>query len=204
MSGPKNIGAVILAAGSSSRLGRPKQLVEYKGKTLLQHTIDCVTDIGFNPSVLVLGANRDKILEQTEAQSITVSRNSKWAEGIASSIRYGLGESLKLNPSLQHILYLLSDQPYVNTDLLKKIVNSHLNGSHVITACTYKNNIGIPALFDRKYFTDLTALKGDIGAKNIMIEHRDRVHTIPFDAGAFDVDTEEDVSKLQKTTTQTS
>jgi molybdenum cofactor cytidylyltransferase len=202
LSGPKNIGAVILAAGSSSRLGRPKQLVEYNGKTLLQHTIDCVTDIGFNPSILVLGANRDKILNQTETQNITVSGNSKWAEGIASSILYGLEESLRLNPSLQHILYLLSDQPYVNQDLLKRLINSHLNGSHDITACTYKNNIGVPALFEMKFFPDLMTLKGDIGAKKIMIQHRDRVHTISFEDGALDVDTEEDVSKLQETNTQ--
>lgn len=203
MKNPKNIGAVILAAGSSSRLGRPKQLVEFKDNTLLQHTIDCVTEACINPAVLVLGANFDNILNQTDTQHVTVLKNDEWQEGIASSIRCGLQKSLELNPSLQHILYLLSDQPYINTDLIRTLTSNHTSDGHEITACIYKNNIGVPALFSESLFSRLMQLQGDIGAKKIMMEHRDIVQTIQFDDGSFDVDTEDDVSKLRATNTKT-
>lgn len=192
----ENMGAVILAAGSSSRLGRPKQLVNFKGKPLLQHTIDCIDDFEFNPSLLVLGANRDEILANTNTQSNTVVINDDWSEGIASSIRKGLKKSLELNPSMKQILYLLSDQPYVSSDIIQRLIDSHFTGSHTITACTYNNNIGVPAIFDESLFPKLMTLKGDTGAKKIMMQHRRDVQIISFDEGAFDVDTEEDVEKL--------
>ncbi|WP_340102909.1 nucleotidyltransferase family protein [Rhodohalobacter sp. 8-1] len=196
MNTPENMGAVILAAGSSSRLGHPKQLVEYRGKSLLQHTIDCVDDFGFNPSLVVLGAKKDEILPSINRHSSSVFINHDWSEGIASSIRYGLEKSLELNPLMKQILYLLSDQPYVSSAIIRSIIDNHVTGSQLITACTYKDNIGVPAIFDKSLFPELMTLKGDTGAKKIMMQHHKNVQTIPFDNGAFDVDTKDDIDKL--------
>jgi molybdenum cofactor cytidylyltransferase len=196
MNTPKNMGAVILAAGSSSRLGHPKQLVKYRGKSLLQHTIDCIDIFEFKPSMVILGANYDEILANINGHSSSVIINKDWSEGIASSIRFGLEKSLELNPSLNHILYLLSDQPYVSTTIIQRLIDKHLSGSQLITASTYKNNIGVPAIFNESLFPDLMTLNGDTGAKKVMVEHRKNIQTIPFDGGAFDVDTEDDVEKL--------
>ncbi len=193
---PANMGAVILAAGSSSRLGHPKQLVKNKGKSLLQHTIDCIDKFEFNPSIVVLGANRNEILADINRHSSSVFINSDWSEGIASSIRFGLKKSLELNPSMKQILYLLSDQPYISSDVIQNIIDRHSTGSQIITASTYNNNIGVPAIFDESLFPKLLTLKGDTGAKKIMMQHRNNVQTFPFDDGAFDVDTEDDVEKL--------
>jgi len=193
---PANMGAVILAAGSSSRLGHPKQLVKNKGKSLLQHTIDCIDKFEFNPSIVVLGANRNEILADINRHSSSVFINSDWSEGIASSIRFGLKKSLELNPSMKQILYLLSDQPYISSDVIQNIIDRHSTGNQIITASTYNNNIGVPAIFDESLFPKLLTLKGDTGAKKIMMQHRNNVQTFPFDDGAFDVDTEDDVEKL--------
>lgn len=196
MSNPANIGAVILAAGSSSRLGRPKQLVEYRGKTLLQHTIDCVSELNFDPKLLIFGAHADAIRGKTDTHSARVVDNDYWSEGIASSIRLGLSESLKMKTSLDHILFLLSDQPYVHTELVEKLIKKHSAGVQPITACVYKDNIGVPAIFSKSFFPQLMNLKGDIGAKKIIVQNIDKVATVRFKKGFFDVDTEEDVNQL--------
>ncbi|NBC03273.1 MAG: NTP transferase domain-containing protein, partial [Bacteroidetes bacterium] len=144
-----NIGVVILAAGSSSRLGRPKQLVEFQNKSLLQHVIDIIDPFQFHPSILVLGANADLIRESINSKNVKVFNNEIWSEGIASSIQLGVSESMKLNESLESILFLLSDQPFVNKELIEKLIETHLNGNQPITACTYKGNVGVPAIFDK-------------------------------------------------------
>lgn len=191
-----DIGVVILAAGSSSRLGRPKQLVEYHNKTLLQHVIDTITPFHLNPSILVLGANSDQIRKLINPKNVTVLYNENWSEGIASSIRLGVSESMTLNESLDGILFLLSDQPFVASDLIEKLIDKYLNGNQRITACSYKGNVGVPAIFAKDFFPQLLKLTGDVGAKKIIKQNSESVETITFEHGSFDVDTEEDVHKL--------
>lgn len=197
MTESENIGVVILAAGSSSRLGRPKQLLEYQDKTLLQRVIDMITSFNFVSSVLVLGAYADQIEEGTNLKNVTAVYNEQWSEGIASSIRLGVTASIKFNASLDGLLFLLSDQPYVSTGLVRELINRYKNDSHYITACTYKQNIGVPAVFPKRFFPKLRELKGDIGAKKIMMEHREEVKEIIFHGGDFDVDTAEDYDQLR-------
>ncbi|MFH5883943.1 NTP transferase domain-containing protein [Halalkalibaculum sp. DA3122] len=197
MSKSSDIGVVILAAGSSSRLGRPKQLLGYENKTLLQRVIDIIGPFEFNPSVVVLGANADQIREATDLAQVTAVYNEHWSEGIASSIRLGVTESLKLNSSLQGILFLLSDQPYVSGELIQELVNTHKSGEQRITACRYKQNVGVPAIFGKRFFPGLQKLTGDVGAKKIILQHRQKVEEVPFKKGFFDIDTEEDYEHLK-------
>ncbi len=191
-----NISVVILAAGSSSRLGRPKQLMEYQNKTLLQHVIDAVTPFHFTPSILVLGANGDQIHESINPKNVTVFNNENWSEGIASSIRLGVSESMKLNDSLAGILFLLSDQPFLSKELIEELIVKHSNGDQQITACSYKGNVGVPAIFGKEFFPDLLTLSGDVGAKKIIAQNSKHIDTIVFEKGSFDVDTEEDYIEL--------
>ncbi|MDR8394044.1 nucleotidyltransferase family protein [Aliifodinibius sp. S!AR15-10] len=192
-----NIGTVILAAGSSSRLGRPKQLLKYQNKTLLQHIIDTVTPFEFNPSVLVLGAYADQIRDATNLVNVTAIYNKDWPEGIASSIRVGVAKSLKLNASLDSILFLLSDQPFVSTDLIQDLIDKHNNRNQRITACCYKQNVGVPAIFQKHFFPELQELSGDVGAKKIIIQNSEEVEEVPFKKGSFDIDTSEDYEQLK-------
>lgn len=191
-----NIGVVILAAGSSSRLGRPKQLVQFQNKTLLQHVIDSIVPFHFDPGILVLGANAHQIRDSISPKKITVVDNQGWSEGIASSIRLGVSESIKLNESLEGILFLLSDQPFVTKKLIEELIQKHKNGDQQITACRYKESFGVPAIFGKAFFSQLLKLTGDTGAKKIIAQNSEHVDTIVFQAGSFDVDTEEDYIEL--------
>lgn len=193
-----NIGVVILAAGSSSRLGRPKQLLQYQNKTLLQHIIDTVTPFNFTSSVVVLGAYADQIQDATKFGNVTAIDNADWSEGIASSIRLGVKESIKLNASLDSILFLLSDQPYVSTGLVRELIDTHKNGGQRITACRYKQNFGVPAIFSKYYFPQLMELTGDVGAKKIIMQNSEDVNKVAFRKGYFDIDTTEDYERLQE------
>jgi molybdenum cofactor cytidylyltransferase len=191
-----NIGVVVLAAGSSSRLGQAKQLLQFQNKSLLQSVLDKLTAINFSAKVLVLGANASSILENIEPGKFVISRNHDWSEGIATSIRTGVEKALELYPQLEHVLFLLSDQPFVSVDLLKQLLVSHKEEKKEITACKYKDNIGVPAVFSKSFFAELTALNGDQGAKKIMKQHPNKVAAVEFGLGYFDVDTPEDYEKL--------
>jgi len=192
-----NIGVVILAAGSSSRLGRPKQLLKYQNKTLLQRIIDTVITLNFTTSVVVLGAHADQIREAVNFESVTAVYNGHWSEGIASSIRVGVEESIKLNDSLKSILFVLSDQPFVSSKLIQRLIDKHNHRPQRITACSYKQNIGVPVIFPKQFFPKLMELTGDVGAKKIIMRHSEVVDELIFEKGYFDIDTVEDYEQLQ-------
>lgn len=187
---------MILAAGASSRLGHPKQLVEFQNKTLLQHIIDSAAPLNFTPSLLILGANANQIRRATNLNNVTVLDNENWSEGIASSIRLGVSESIKWNESLESILFLLSDQPFVTTELIEELIQKHANKNQRITASRYMENVGVPAIFGKTFFPQLLELTGDVGAKKIIAQNGKHVESIHFKRGFFDVDTKEDYIKL--------
>jgi len=193
-----NMGVVILAAGSSSRLGHPKQLVPFQDKTLLQNVIDTAASFDFATSVLVLGANGDNIRKAIDPGTFTVLDNDSWPEGIASSIRLGVSGSIKINDSLDSILFLLSDQPFVTTQLIEKLISSHKNGRKQITACRYKKTMGVPAIFGNPFFPGLMELTGDVGARKIMLRNSKEVEEVTFKKGHIDIDTHEDYEQLRK------
>jgi len=193
----KNTGVIILAAGSSSRLGQPKQLVKFRGKTLLQQTIDHADNFDFSPKILVLGANQDQITEQISLKNFQPVFNKGWNEGIASSLRVGITKAKILNTEIEHILILLSDQPFVSEELIKKLLESHSSVSNGITACKYGEAIGVPAIFSSHFFPDLLALEGDQGARKLIMKSQSEINIVPFLDGYFDVDTPEDLDKLE-------
>lgn len=198
MSISNNIGVVILAAGSSSRLGEPKQLVRFQDKPLLQNMIDQSVSLGFGSKIIVLGANSETIKKALNPGIFTFVLNENWNEGIASSIRKGVEYSLGLNPGTEHLLFLLSDQPFVSTALLERLLETHRTGNSEITASFYNNDVGVPAVFSKPIFPFLLELDGDQGAKIIMKRFPDKVTPVHFEMGHFDVDTPRDYIKLRQ------
>lgn len=198
MTEKEHIGAVILAAGSSSRLGKPKQLVTFKDRPLLQQVVDICAPLNFNSRAIVLGANSDHIQESIRPGEFNYTMNEDWSEGIAGSIRKGVEFSLGLDPDIGHLLFLLSDQPFVTTELLQQLLDTHLNSSREITASLYKDEGGVPAIFSKSLFPLLLKLEGDQGAKKIMKQFPEKVASTPFKMGYFDVDTPEDQAELRK------
>lgn len=186
----------MLAAGASSRLGKPKQLLPYKGTTLLKHAVQLAVDATLKPIVVVKGANADLLNKEIEESQATIVMNAAWEEGMASSIRIGLQKMLELEPAINSVIMMVCDQPYVTVKLLQDLIAKHVETGKPIIASSYKNNLGTPALFDAGIFNELMQLKGDAGAKKILNNHPEWVAVIDFPMGEIDIDTEEDYKKL--------
>ncbi|MEP7144317.1 MAG: nucleotidyltransferase family protein [Ferruginibacter sp.] len=191
-------GIVLLAAGSSARMGKPKQLLLYKGKTLLQHAVDAAIGTGAKPVVAVLGANPELLIKEIAAKKVTVVINYGWKEGMGSSIRCGLQKLLGINPGVHAAILMVCDQPFVTVKLLEELVEKYHKTGKPVIACSYENSRGTPALFDKTIFAALLALKGDGGAKRIIKGNPDWVNVVNFPLGNIDIDTDPDYDALIK------
>ncbi|MEP7109657.1 MAG: nucleotidyltransferase family protein [Ferruginibacter sp.] len=191
-------GIVLLAAGESARLGKPKQLLLYKGKCLLHHGVQVAIDTGTNPVIAVLGANADLVKEEIEVdKEVHIVVNKDWKEGMASSIRCGLEKLQEIAPGADAVIFMVCDQPFVTAKLLEDLVSKYQETGKPVIASKYENNsLGTPALFDKTIFAALMALKGDAGAKRIIKENPDWVNVVNFPLGNIDIDTDKDYEKL--------
>ena len=179
-------------------MGRPKQLVEFKGNTLLEHTMAKVDMLGFQTKILVLGSNQDKIQQKISSDGFKVVINSNWEQGMASSIKIGLEAALAEENGLNHILFLVSDQPFLERANLIELVHTQLTKNPKATYSKYGDNIGVPAIFSKEAFPLLLELEGDEGAKKLTRMEDFNYCTETFKKGGFDVDTEEDVKQLKQ------
>ncbi|MDN3579923.1 nucleotidyltransferase family protein [Mucilaginibacter flavus] len=190
-------GIIILAAGSSSRFGSPKQNLVYQGKTLLQRAIQtAITSACCDCVLVVLGANEGEIRPSISDQQIHITYNPHWSEGMSTSIRQGISEIQRLEPLVTSVILMLCDQPFVDPFLLYQLTERRAENDHGIVACEYKNTLGVPALFGQSYFGHLKELQGQEGAKKLIGLYPDDVVSVPFALGAIDIDTIEDFEKL--------
>jgi molybdenum cofactor cytidylyltransferase len=191
-----DIGALILAAGQSSRLGRPKQILGFRGKSLLRRMADAASDAKCSPVVVVLGSDAKLVREELNQTSAKIVENENWQRGIGTSIRAGVRYLIANAPSLDAILLLVCDQPFVDARLIKRAIKLREKTNKPIVASGYSDTLGVPALFDRSCFGELIALRDDSGAKPIILRDPERVAQFSFPEGAIDIDTTEDYEKL--------
>ena len=189
-------GVVVLAAGASVRLGKPKQLLEYEGKNLLQHVLDAAVNSDAKPVIAVLGANADLVSKEIDKSKVHVVKNSEWEEGMASSLRIGLKALQKISPSVEGVIFMVCDQPHVSAALINDLINTHVGSCKPIVTCNYGEATGPPALFHKSLFAELMKLKGDVGARKVIQQHSDKVATVLFTKGEIDIDTKEDYEAL--------
>ncbi len=189
-----NICGLILAAGGSSRLGRPKQLVQAQGHTLLEKAILNALQAQFHNLYVVLGANYEQILPSIQHLPISIVKNENWQAGLGSSIRRGLQEIFN-SQGFDAVLIMLCDQVHVTASHLQSIIAVYQNSNAPIVATRYGKQMGVPALFDRAHFAELAMLSGDTGAKKILQQHADTLQSILFEQAVIDVDTPEDLIK---------
>ncbi len=189
------IGAVILAAGESKRLGTPKQLLQYKNKTLLHHIIESALNSKCQKTIVVIGAYAEKVKKHVNKLPIDIIENQNWKEGKASSIRMGLKTLTSQTDNVNAAIFLACDQPFISSDVIDCIIETYKKTKSAIVASKYADTTGVPALFDRKYFSEILALKGDQGAKAIIASYHEQVATISFQKGAIDIDTIEDLNQ---------
>ena len=190
------VAAIILAAGGSSRMGHPKQLLKIDGVSFVRRTAETALASQCNRVFVVVGAQGDAVRKELEGLDVTIVTNPLWRSGMGSSIRTGI-QALKADRhTYGAALFLLVDQPAVTTALLNTIIDAFREGSDLV-ASEYANAVGVPALFSGMYFQALENLPADSGAKVLLKRHGADVARIPFPEGAFDIDTQADFERLE-------
>jgi molybdenum cofactor cytidylyltransferase len=192
----RTIGIILLAAGASQRMGSPKQLLSFAGRSLIRHMGDIISDSNCNPKIVVLGANHTLIKPALINLPLQIQINSDWALGMSTSLRCGISA---LPDSVTAIVILLCDQPFVSVALIHQLIQRYEQTQASIVACEYSGTAGVPALFDRSLFSELQHLTGDQGARRLIQANRDRTLTIPFPQGSIDLDTIEDWTTFLQT-----
>lgn len=188
-------GAIIIAAGSSARLGQPKQNLIYQNKTLLQRTIETALASNCKPVYVVLGAHSSLIKPFIQHQTIHLIQNPDWADGMSTSIKMGIA-ALEKDKRVSSAIILLCDQPFVSPHLIADMTSKQQETAKDIIACSYNNTLGVPVLFNRSLFPELLSLKGSEGAKKILKDHPQEIESVPFEKGGIDIDTFDDYERL--------
>jgi molybdenum cofactor cytidylyltransferase len=191
------IGAVILAAGESSRLGQPKQLIRFRGKSLVRRMVYAARKARCSPTVVVIGDHREEVERELKAEGAIIVENENWRLGIGTSIRASVRRLIDEAPTLEAVILLVCDQPFVDRRTIARLIALRQKTKRAIVASRYANTLGVPALFDRSCFQELLALDNAIGAKTVILSNRERVAEFPFPEGKIDIDTASDYKKLR-------
>ena len=191
-----SIGAVVLAAGSASRMGRPKQTLQFRGQSLLRRAALAALEGGCSPVIVVTGAHAELSRRELDGFQVRLVFNPHWETGMASSIRVGLRGVLAANPTATGAVFLLCDQPHVTADIISRLTEAHRLTESQIVACSYGGGFGVPALFAAVFFPALARLEDSAGAKHLIDQHAADAYFLPFPAGEVDLDTPDDVSRL--------
>lgn len=192
------IATIILAAGGSSRLGQPKQLIQSNGESLVRRMAQQALALRAGPVVVVLGASQDRIMKELTGLAVTTVVNPTWAEGMASSLRTGL-RAIDAE-STEAFLVVLTDQPYVTAELLQRLIDTRQSTGRGIIASRYAEPdgiLGVPALFDNHYRREFLNLTGDTGARKLIQQYASDSTSIPFPLAGIDLDTPADLRHWQ-------
>ena len=181
----QQIDVLILAAGAASRFGSAKQLLNYRGRSLVQHCIDKANRLCPGRVFVVLGANQELI--EPLISDAKIIRNHDWQQGLGVSIAAGIDN---IDPQSDGLLILLADQVSLTTDELNLLLDA-FDGSNTVAA-QYAGRRGVPAIFPPSLYAELKALSGDSGAKALLQRSDINITEIDLPSGAMDIDTPED------------
>lgn len=191
------IAAIVLAAGGSQRLGRPKQLEPWGDRNLLGHVVRATSSFPVDEVWVVLGHDWERILETTDMDDAGIIENPEWEEGIASSIRVGFDALTRLS-RCDRALIVIGDQPDVSTEIVEALLESHETAGKPVTVPKYRYSWGNPVVVDRSLWPRLMSLEGDEGAKRLWQAHPEWVNEVWFaEVPPRDVDTDSDVAELR-------
>lgn len=187
-----------MAAGSSSRMGQSKQLLLIDGDVLLRRTIKTILEGDFEDTVVVLGSNEQKHKEVIRDLPVHIVSNPNWAEGMGTSIKAGMEFILRNWPETEALIILVCDQPHLESKHLLALASAHRPKLNPIVASAYGNTIGVPVLFGKEIFNQLSSLENTAGAKKIIQDNMNQVLSLPFPLGEIDLDTMEDYNTFIK------
>lgn len=180
---------MVLAAGAATRMGRLKQLLPYRGSTLVEHAAEQALAAGFDPVVIVVGAEAESVRAALAARPVRVVENSAWHLGMGSSIQAGIEVLL----DAEAVCILLADQPLVEERHLCEMEKLLAGSAAFAVAAEYNGTLGVPALFRRELFRELQSLEPATGARALL---RRYAVAYPLPEAAVDVDTPEDFAKI--------
>lgn len=187
------IGGIILAAGGSTRMGQPKQLLELHGAPLVHNAVRAAQEGGCDVVCVVTGHAREAVERAVAALHPQLVHNEHWQRGMGGSIRLGVSA---IQP-VSALILLTCDQPAVNSTVVRSLIEQYDQTGRSLVASHYADTLGIPALFDQSCFAELNDLPDDRGAKPVIQAAPQRVASFDFPAGAFDLDSPEDVRAWQ-------
>lgn len=191
-----NIPVILLAAGSSSRMGQPKQLLPWGEKTLIEHQLSVLMQLG-TPVIVVLGAYSEQIWPVIEHYPVTIAVNYNWESGMGSSVACGITKQEQTETESNGALITLVDQPLISADHYHSLLESFEPGNRQIIASTSTEGwIGVPALFDKCYFGELKNLQGEKGAKTLIQQYPNRIKALACSEIINDIDALETYQKL--------
>jgi molybdenum cofactor cytidylyltransferase len=185
--------AIVLAAGAATRFGSAKQLVRISGRPLLHNTVSNAVEIAGAATIVVLGAYAAELAPLLSHTPASVVINRDWREGIGSSIRRGVAA---LPSTCTAVMMVLANQAAVTAQDLQRLVSAWKRQPEYVAAALYSGSTGVPAIFPRSRFTELTELRGDMGARMLLQRNPDRVIRVPMERAALDIDTPEDLLSL--------
>jgi molybdenum cofactor cytidylyltransferase len=184
---------LVLAAGASTRLGQPKQLVQLGGRPALHIVVSNAVAVAGSTVSVVVGANARDLTYMLAHSPVSIVVNRHWEEGIAASIRAGLAAA---PPACEALMILLGDQVAVTADDLRRLQDAWKGEEGSIAASVYGRQVGVPAIFPRTFFSELAELRGDQGARAILERNAYRLLRVPVPNAAVDLDTPEDLAAL--------
>lgn len=192
----RTIGIVILAAGASTRMGRPKQLLQFRGRSFLRHATEIALASVCEPVVIVLGANAALIYEEVKTLPVVVVENQEWQQGMGSSIKVGINVIDHCSNNTDGVILLLCDQPFIDVNIINQLVKTFYANNKQIIASQYAQTLGVPALFGRQFFSELMNLDASSGAKQLIQKYINLVVPIPFEMGIVDIDTPQEYERI--------
>jgi molybdenum cofactor cytidylyltransferase len=187
---------VILAAGGSRRLGRPKQLLSVLGEPLLRRIVRMASDVQPEHLIVVLGSSAYDCVPVIKDCGADIVVNPFWQSGLAGSIRIGVERAEEQEAG--SVLLLLADQPWLNSDVIRRFLDRMNGKTDLIISARYNGILGAPMIFGSDWFPQLKNLEGDQGARNLVSKEADRVEVIDWSEGAIDLDTPEDLASLMR------
>lgn len=191
---PEAPAILILAAGASRRMGRPKQLLPWKNQPLIRYVAGQALALPKRPVLVITGAYSDLVCHALQDMPVELAHCADWASGMGHSLAFGIARLEVLCPEVSGVMVLLSDQPLVEAGYLERLgVQFEKQGAKGIVASSYAQTLGPPLVFSRDFFPELKALRGDRGARMLLERFATEVHPIPFPEGALDWDTPEDL-----------
>jgi len=193
-----NIGIILLAAGSSSRLGRSKQLIIIDHEPLLVRSVKTALESNASHVMVVLGFEQQLHRKIIQPLPVTIIHNSEWEKGMGSSLKVGLTKLLSLVPDIDAAIAMVCDQPLLTAEHLNNLIFTYTEAKCEAVASVYSDTVGTPALFDRSLFKKIMSTEDGAGAKRV-IDQSLSVKFVPFDHGALDLDTPEDYQSFLKT-----